>query len=131
MPKYRVYFLREDLSQRFRDLPPASVKKQIKEKDYEAVGEIEAANTYAAWQALRAAGGEVDVPVLARPFNVGDVLEAEGARPELCLFGGFEEVAWWVPEPKAEAPAEPGQGASATAAADPAEGTALPEDSKG
>ncbi len=131
MPKYRVYFLREDLSQRFRDLATISVKKQLKAKDYEEVGQIEAANTYAAWQMLRAGDGEAGVPTLPRPFNVGDVLEREGGQPELCLFGGFEEASWWVPEPKAEAPPEPGQSANATAAGEPAQGTVPPEDLNG
>lgn len=116
MPRYRVYYLREDLSRRFRELPAASVRKQLKQREYEQVGEIEAANAYAAWSALQT-GGSPECPLsVARAFTVGDALEQDQGKLELCLFGGFEEVSWWTPpEPSAPAPAD-GQSEPATQA---------------
>ncbi len=106
MALFRVLYLREDLSRRFRELGPASVKKQLKRKDYEQVAELEAANVYAAWRALQDGGDPA--PALPRPFSVGDVLERDGEKPQLCTFGGFEEASWWTPPPPEPQPAAEG-----------------------
>lgn len=105
MPKYRVFYLKDELSRRFRDLPAAAVRKQLKPKNYTMAGEIEAPNDYAAWQALQAPEAALPGAKIRRPFGVGDVLEREEAKPLLCLFGGFEEAAWWTPEQAATLPA--------------------------
>lgn len=98
MPKYRVFYLKDELSRRFQELPPLSIRSQLKPKDYTLVAEIEAANEYAAWQALRAEAAEGAGAKLPRRFAVGDVLEREEGKPRLCLFGGFEDATWWAPE---------------------------------
>ena len=102
MSLYRVLFLREDLSRRFREMPAAAVKTRLREKDYAPALEIEAPNEYAAWQALQSPieGG--------RRFTVGDVLEAPEGKLRLCLFGGFEEATWWTPEVRDAASAPSG-----------------------
>ncbi len=92
MANYRVFYLRDDLSGRFREAPATSVRKQLKPKDYVVAAEIEAANEYAAWQALKSPDAG------RRAFAVGDVLEAEEGRPRLCQFGGFEDASWYSPE---------------------------------
>jgi len=113
MAKYRVFYLKDELSRRFRDLPAATARKQLKAKDYTLAGEIEAANDYAAWQALQAPEAALPDAKL-RPFAVGDVLEREEGKPLLCLFGGFEEAAWWTPE-QAETPPAAGEAQDAAA----------------
>lgn len=102
MAKYRVFYLKDELSRRFRDLPASAVRKQLKSKDYALVAEMEAANEYAAWQALQAPDAALPGEKIARPLCVGDVLEREDGKPLLCLFGGFEEAAWWTPETPGE-----------------------------
>ncbi len=114
MAKYRVFYLKDELSRRFRDLPAATARKQLKPKDYTLAGELEAANDYAAWQALQAPQAALPDAKLRRPFAVGDVLEREAGKPLLCLFGGFEEAAWWTPE-QAETPAAAGEAQDAAA----------------
>lgn len=105
MPRYRVFYLKDELGRRFRELPPGSVRKQIKAKDYHLAGEIDAPTEYAVWKALQdpaaALGGE------ARALAVGDALERDDGKLQLCVFGGFEDVTWWVPAPEV-VPAEPG-----------------------
>ncbi len=105
MPNYRVFYLKEDLSRRFQETAAASARKQLRQRDYTLVTEISAPSEYAAWQALQSPGAA------PRRFAVGDVLEPEDGRPRLCLYGGFEEAAWWTPEAvpnqPTEAPAAP------------------------
>lgn len=105
MAKYRVFYLKDELSRRFRDLPAATARKQLKPKDYTMAGEIEAPNDYAAWQSLQAPQAALPDAKIRRPFAVGDVLEREEGKPLLCLFGGFELAAWWTPEQAATPPA--------------------------
>ena len=117
MPRYRVFYLKAELSKRFRELPAASVRRQLRPRDYTEGGELEAANEYAAWQALRSADAGAPVEQAARrPFAVGDVIEPEGGKPLLCLYGGFEEATWWVPE---AVPAGVGEGAAGPEPAGP------------
>ena len=108
MPRYRVFYLKEELSRRFRELPAASVRKQLKPKDYIPVAEMEAANEYAAWRALQAPDAAGPDAKGRRAFTVGDVLEREDGKLLLCLFGGFEEATWWSPEAEGTHSAEGG-----------------------
>ncbi len=103
MAKYRAHYLRNDLSRRFRELPAASAKKQVRARDYPVNAEIEAEGEYAAWHQLQAFDSGQPGEAAGRAFAVGDVLEAEDGKLFLCLFGGFEEASWWVPEASAEA----------------------------
>ena len=106
MAAYRIYRMKEQASQQFRWAPHVSGATQIKRKDYEEAGSIEAANEYAAWQALRQAG---------KPLQVGDLLESQSGDLRICKYVGFEAAQWIAPEVKtglesAPAAAGPPQG---------------------
>ena len=90
MAVYRIYRMKEQPSQQFRWAPHVSGATQVKRKDYEDGPAAEAANEYAAWQALRDAG---------TPLRVGDLLEAEGDL-RICKYVGFDAAQWIVPEVK-------------------------------
>ncbi len=115
MPVYRIHRLKENSRHQFKWQPHVSGASQVKRKDYEEGGEVEAANEYAAWQALRGAEGEL---------NVGDVLEAPNGELRICKYVGFEAVQWFVPEvktglesmPPASGPAGPAGGGEAAGA---------------
>ena len=106
MAAYRMYRMKEQVSQQFRWAPHVSGASQIKRKDYEEAGPIEAANEYAAWQALRDAG---------TPLRVGDLLESSSDELRICKYVGFDAAQWIAPEVKtglesAPAAAGPPQG---------------------
>ncbi len=91
MTAYRVYRMKEQASQQFRWAPHVSGATQVKRKDYDEGQTTEAANEYAAWQALREAG---------TPLRVGDLLEAAGGDLRICKYVGFDAAQWIVPEVK-------------------------------
>ena len=105
MPSFRIYRLRETVSQQFRWAPHVSGATQVKRKDYDEDGRVEAANEYAAWMALKE----------NRPLKVGDVLESDAGQLRVCKYVGFEAATWIVPEvitglegiPAASGPAQP------------------------
>jgi len=106
MAAYRIYRMKEQASQQFRWAPHVSGATQIKRKDYDEAGSIEAANEYAAWQALREAG---------TPLRVGDLLESQSGDLRICKYVGFDAAQWIAPEVKtglesAPAAAGPPQG---------------------
>ena len=106
MAAYRIYRMKEQASQQFRWAPHVSGATQIKRKDYEEAGSIEAANEYAAWQALRDVG---------TPLRVGDLLESSSDELRICKYVGFDAAQWIAPEVKtglesAPAAAGPPQG---------------------
>ena len=108
MPTYRIYRLRENPSQQFRWAPHVVGATQVKRKDYDQAGPVDAANEYAAWSALKEAGN---------PLRVGDVLEAENGTLRVCKYVGFDAAVWIVPEvrtglenaPGAAGPADPSE----------------------
>ena len=101
MPVYRVLYLKEQAAiDRFRSQPPPEGAATIKPKDYEQVGEMDAPNEYAVWQALQ---GQSAADRGWRPMGVGDVLEVEGAKPRVCRFVGFDDATWWTFEPRKKA----------------------------
>jgi len=81
--------MKENPRQQFRWAPHVSGAANVKPKDYEAAGEIEAENEYAAWALLR--GSET-------PLLVGDLLEPATGQIRICKYVGFEEARWVVPE---------------------------------
>ncbi len=104
MPRYRIHYLRESQRQHFRNAPPSPPPHRLKQKDYQAGGEIDAENPYAVWKQMREVAGDI------RPIEIGDALEAETGALFLCRYVGFEEAQWHVPEPDptpAATPAEP------------------------
>ena len=97
--------MKENPRQQFRWAPHVSGAANVKPKDYEAAGEIDAENEYAAWALLR--GSEA-------PLLVGDLLELAPGQLRICKYVGFEEACWFIPEaPIPEAlvviPADPAQ----------------------
>lgn len=99
MPSFRIFRIRENPSQHFRWAPHLSGATQIKRRDYDEGGRIEAANEYAAWSALR----DTD-----DALRVGDVLEAEaGGLLSICKYVGFDRAEWIVPEVKTGLEAAP------------------------
>jgi hypothetical protein len=91
MAAYLIYRMKEQASQQFRWAPHVSGATQIKRKDYDEAGAIEAANEYAAWQALRDAG---------TPLRVGDLLESSSGELRICKYVGFDSAQWIAPEVK-------------------------------
>ncbi|MBI1788219.1 MAG: hypothetical protein HYR60_11800 [Acidobacteria bacterium] len=91
MPLFRIYRLKENASQQFRWTPHVAGATQVKRKDYEEGGQVEADNQYAAWSGLRES---------AYPLRVGDILEAEGGALAICKYVGFDGAQWIVPEVK-------------------------------
>ncbi len=89
MPLFRIHRLKENHRQQFRWQPHTPGLTHVKPRDYEPGGTIEAGSEYAAWLRLREAG---------EPFQVGDLLEIEGASLRIYKYIGFEEVRWVVPE---------------------------------
>jgi len=81
--------------QHFRLAPHVSGAANVKRKDYEESGCIEAANEYAAWDQLRPS---------RQPLEVGDLLETDSGELRICKYIGFEAAAWVVPPDPNAAP---------------------------
>lgn len=92
MPAFRIHRIRESAFQHFRWAPHAAGAAQVRPRDYEAGAEVEAADVYAAWTALK--GSET-------ALRIGDLLESVDGRLYICKYVGIEEAHWVVPEPKA------------------------------
>jgi hypothetical protein len=91
MPVFRIFRMKESARAQFRWAPHTSGISQVKPRDYDEGGQIEAPGYYAAWTALKAEG---------KPLAVGDLLERDGGEIRICKYVGFEEVRWIVPEVK-------------------------------
>ncbi len=102
MPVFRIHRMKDAPRQQFRWAPHVSGVASVKPKDYQASGEIEAENEYAAWARLRDS---------ETPLMVGDILEwpvpeSNPARLRICKYVGFEEACWLIQE-QAFIPAPP------------------------
>jgi hypothetical protein len=75
--------------QQFRWAPHVAGAANVKPRDYEASGEVDAENEYAAWALLRDSNA---------PLLLGDVLELPSGQLRVCKYVGFEEARWFVPE---------------------------------
>jgi hypothetical protein len=84
--------------QQFRWAPHVSGAANVKPKDYEPAGEVDAESEYAAWALLR----DSETPLL-----VGDILEVLDGQLRICKYVGFEEARWLVTEPGPGPAAEP------------------------
>jgi hypothetical protein len=101
MPKYRIHRMKDVPRQQFRWAPHVSGSAGVKAKDFEAGGEIEAANEYEAWRLLQQT---------EQPLGVGDVLESEKGDLRICKYVGFDAAQWVLPEPRPAAePAAPAE----------------------
>jgi hypothetical protein len=91
---YQIHKLKAHLRQNFRFAPHVSGVSNVKPRDYEAAGTVEATSPYAAFFALK------ETP---EALEVGDILEANGTL-RILKFVGFEEAQWVLPEMKPPAP---------------------------
>lgn len=111
MPNYRIYRMKESPRQHFRWAPHVSGAANVKRRDYDECGQIEAANEYAAWDQMRST---------ERPLDVGDLFETDSGELRICKYIGFEAAAWVLP------PVEPGAVPDPSIAAPPAAAPAGP-----
>ena len=91
MPVFKVYRMRDAHYQQFRWAPHTVGVAEVKRKDYEPAGEVEAPSVYAAWSQLREKG---------QAPRVGDLFEAEGGDLHIFKYVGIEAAHWFVPEVK-------------------------------
>jgi len=89
MAVFKVHRLRDSAQEHFRWAPHTSGVTQVKPKDYQEAGQIEAPSLYTAWARLREAG---------TPLRVGDLLEMENGQLRVCKYVGLEEAEWAQPE---------------------------------
>jgi hypothetical protein len=97
MPSYRVHRLKDHLRHQFRFAPHVSGVANVKARDYEPAGAVDAASPYAAFFVSKDG---------ATPLQLGDLLEAEDQTLRIYKYVGFEEARWVVPEMKGEATTE-------------------------
>jgi hypothetical protein len=108
MPNYRIHRLRDHLRQPFRFAPHVSGTANVKPRDYEAGGEVEAETPYAAFFNLKRTQA---------PLGPGDLLEDENGALRIFKYIGFEPAQWVLPEPRPDAQSEGAAGAAVQAAA--------------
>jgi len=89
MPLFHIYRMKETPRQQFRWAPHAIGASQLKPRDFELDGEVEAQSPYEAWAKLRGS---------ARALDIGDLVESESGELRICKYVGFEEARWTVPE---------------------------------
>ncbi len=82
--------MKEGPRQHFRLAPHVAGAANVKRKDYEEGGQVEAPNEYAAWDQLRPS---------RQPLDVGDLLETDSGELRICKYIGFEAAAWVLPPP--------------------------------
>jgi len=80
--------MKEGPRQHFRLAPHVAGAANVKRKDYEECGQVEAPNEYAAWEQLRPS---------RQPLDVGDLLETDSGELRICKYIGFEPAAWVLP----------------------------------
>jgi hypothetical protein len=93
MPSYRLHRLKDHLRPQFRFAPHVTGTANVKPRDYEPAGVVDAASPYAAFFLLKDG---------ASPLEPGDLLEAEDQSLRIYKYVGFEEARWIVPEEKSE-----------------------------
>jgi hypothetical protein len=94
MPSYRIHRLKDHLRQQFRSAPHVSGAANVKPRDYELAGDVEASSPYFAYFSLK---GSADA------LQPGDLLEAEDLSLRIYKYVGFEEARWVLPEAKPDA----------------------------
>ena len=87
---YQIHRLKAHLRQNFRFAPHVSGVTNVKPRDFEAAGTVEATSPYAAFFAMKDS---------EQPLEVGDILESNGSL-RILKFVGFEEAQWVLPEAK-------------------------------
>ena len=99
MPRYKLFYLRDSLVQKFRESAPKAKPYGLRARDYDEAGEIEAPGPYGAWKLLR----EPEDAEERREFGVGDALELEPSDVVVLNHWGFDRAEWRHTE------AEPGE----------------------
>ena len=94
MPRYKLFYLRDSLVQRFRESAPKTKPYGLHAWDYEEAGEVEAPGPYGVWKMLR----EETEAGARREFGVGDAIESEESDLIVLNYWGFDEAAWRLPE---------------------------------
>ena len=109
MASFRIHRMKHAARQHFRWAPHLSGVAQLKPRDFESDGEVEALNFYDAWAILRGS---------SRALDVGDALETPNGELRICKYVGFEEARWVLPEsrPPEDAPAIQSDAAASSAA---------------
>ena len=103
MPRLKIYRLKDHVYQHFRWAAHTAGASQVKRKDYEEGGEVEADGAYAAWTMLRDS---------ERALRAGDLLESQDGTLRIYKYVGFEEAHWVIPEMKRDetvSASDPGQ----------------------
>ena len=90
--------------QHFRLAPHVAGAANVKRKDYEEAGQVEAPNEYAAWEQLRPS---------RQPLEVGDLLETDGGELRICKYIGFETAVWLLPRRSRCGAGRPSRGTAA------------------
>ena len=96
MPSYRIHRLKDHLRQQFRSAPHVSGAANVKPRDYELAGDVEATSPYTAFFSLKDSEAAL---------QLGDLLEAEDQSLRIYKYVGFEEARWVLPEVKPESAA--------------------------
>lgn len=91
MPAFKIHRMKEHAYQHFRWAPHTTGAAQVKPRDYEPAGQVEAPSVYAAWAELRET---------SNALRVGDLLEHGDGTLRICKYVGFEEASWLIPEVK-------------------------------
>ncbi len=94
MPVFRIHRMKDAPRQQFRWAPHVSGAANVKPKDYEAAGEVEAENEYAAWALLR----ESEAPLLVGDLLEPTALDAPAGQLRICKYVGFEAAEWLIME---------------------------------
>ena len=105
MPRYKLFYLHDSHVEKFRESPPKPKPYELRDRDYEQVGEVEAPGPYAVWKQLQE---EIEEKPGGRELGVGDVLESDGSSLLVLNHWGFDEAKWQSTETvmDAAAPAE-------------------------
>lgn len=111
MVSFKIHRLRDQVSAQFRWAPHTSGPATVKQRDYEVVGEVEAASAYGLFNQLR------DTP---NALRVGDLLELPDGSLKIFKFVGLEDASWFVAPVKPELAAEPLAGAGTEPSSTPA-----------
>lgn len=91
MPTFHIHRMKDNPRQSFRWAPHTGGITNIKPRDFEPSGDIQAANQYEAWMSLRGTENSLDI---------GDVLESDAGETSICKYVGFEAARWVFPEVK-------------------------------
>jgi hypothetical protein len=93
MPIYRIHRMKPNPREAFRWAAHTGGTAVVKERDYEAGEEVEAATPYAAWKQLG---------LTVFPLEPGDLLQDAAHKLLILKYIGFEPAEWFRPEPKPE-----------------------------